>query len=178
MTGTERTRLVVLRDPSGSGKSSTARRLRERLGRSVALVEQDYLRRIVLKELDVSGGANVDLIETTARFALDRGWHVIVEGILAAGRYADMLDRLRRDHRGSTAFYYFDVALAETLRRHRTRSQAAEFGDDEMRDWYQPADHLGFTEERVVPETSTLDETVRRILHEAFDEPTSSERVG
>ncbi|MGP4021251.1 hypothetical protein [Saccharopolyspora sp. 5N708] len=39
--GTEGTRLVVLRGPSGSGKSSTARRLRDHLGRSVALIEQD-----------------------------------------------------------------------------------------------------------------------------------------
>ncbi|MCI2417396.1 AAA family ATPase [Saccharopolyspora sp. K220] len=166
--GSGDTRLVVLRGPSGSGKSSTARRLRAHLGRGVALVEQDYLRRVVLKERDVPGGANIELISATARFALDRGWHVIVDGIMYAERYREMLDQLRRDHLGSSAFYYFDVAWEETLRRHETRPQAAEFGVEEMRGWYRDADLLGFVAERTIPQVSTLDETVTRILREAF----------
>jgi hypothetical protein len=47
------TKLVVLRGNAGSGKSSTAQELRRRLGRGVAWVEQDYLRRVVLREHDV-----------------------------------------------------------------------------------------------------------------------------
>lgn len=169
-TGTENSRLVVLRGPSGSGKSSTAHRLRAHLGRNVALIEQDYFRRIVLKERDVPGGANIELISTAVRFALDRGWHVVCEGIMHATRYRDMLDQLRRDHVGSTMFYYFDVSWDETLRRHETRPQVAEFGHDEMRRWYRAEDQLGFVEERVVPQESTLDGTVRRVLREAFSE--------
>lgn len=42
MTGSPDTRLVVLRGNSGSGKSTTARTLRERLGRGTAWVEQDH----------------------------------------------------------------------------------------------------------------------------------------
>lgn len=167
-TGSESTRLVVVRGPSGSGKSSAARALRAHLGRSLALVEQDYLRRIVLKEHDVPGGANIELISRTARFALDRGWDVVLEGIMHAERYSTMLDKLRHDHAGQTAFYYFDVSWRETVRRHQTRPQAQEFGVEEMRGWYRPRDLLGFAEERIVPETSTLDETVDRILDDVF----------
>ncbi|WP_027941675.1 AAA family ATPase [Amycolatopsis taiwanensis] len=174
--GTEDTRLVVLRGPSGSGKSSTARRLRGHLGRSVALIEQDYFRRVVLKERDVSGGANIELISAAARFALDRGWNVIVEGIMRAERYANMLGDLRNDHLGKTVFYYFDVAWEETLRRHGTRPQAAEFGIDEMREWYRAGDQLGFAEERIIPQTSTLDETVHRILREGFGDMADNPR--
>ncbi|GAA4888834.1 kinase [Pseudonocardia sp. C8] len=176
-TGSKNSRLVVLRGPSGSGKSSTARRLRAQLGRSVALIEQDYFRRTVLKERDVPGGANIELISTAIRFALDRGWHVICEGIMHAARYRDMLDRLRRDHVGGTTFYYFDISWAETLRRHETRPQAAEFGHDEMQKWYRAADQLGFTEERVIPEESPLDDTVHRILGEAFSESAAPQRA-
>src|ERR671919_85356 len=129
--GSKNTRLIVLRGPSGSGKSTTARRLRDHLGRSVALIEQDYFRRVVLKERDVPGGANIELISTAARFALDRGWNVIIEGIMHAEHYANMLDELRHDHLGTSVFYYFDVSWEETLRRHETRPQAAEFGIDE-----------------------------------------------
>ena len=57
-TGTSATRLIVLRGNSGSGKSTVARAVRERYGRGCALVEQDYLRRIVLRELDGDGGGS------------------------------------------------------------------------------------------------------------------------
>lgn len=174
-TGTEDTRLVVLRGPSGAGKSTTARRLRDHLGRTVALVEQDYLRRIVLKELDLPGGGAPDLISLVARYALDLGLDVIVEGILGAAHHAPMLERLAADHAGRSTFYRFDVSWAETVRRHETRPQSHEFTIDDMRGWWHGADPLPFVEERVVPETASLEETVARILSEVFPEitPTS-----
>jgi hypothetical protein len=42
----------VIRGNSGSGKTTTAHEVRRRYGRGCALVEQDYLRRIVLREHD------------------------------------------------------------------------------------------------------------------------------
>jgi hypothetical protein len=122
----------------------------------------------VLKERDAPGGAAIELMSLATRFALDHGWNVIVEGIMHAERYRDMLGRLRDDHSGPTAFYYFDVSWGETVRRHATRPQAREFGVDEMRMWYCAADWLHFREERLIPETFTLDETVLHILKESF----------
>jgi hypothetical protein len=168
-TGTDQTRLIVLRGNSGSGKTSTAKALRAHLGRGTALVEQDYLRRIVLKEHDIADGANIGLISQTTRYALDHGYDVILDGILNAARYGSMLDVLQHDHRGQSSFYYFDVSFAETLRRHATRPQAKEFGIEEMRGWYRERDSLAFTEERLVLETSSLDETVNRILNEVYE---------
>lgn len=90
--------LIVLRGNSGSGKSSIARAVRARYGRGLALVEQDYLRRQLLKELDLPGGNAAELIAQTVRFALDAGYHVLCEGILHRDRYGPMLDQLRRAH--------------------------------------------------------------------------------
>jgi predicted ABC-type ATPase len=101
--------LIILRGNSGSGKSSIAREVRARHGRGIALVEQDYLRRIVLRERDQPGGHAAALIAQTVRFALDIGYHVICEGILHSARYRPMLDDLRRAHRGTTLAYYIDV---------------------------------------------------------------------
>ena len=43
--------LVIIRGNSGSGKTSTAREVRRRYGqRGLAAVEQDYMRRVVLRE--------------------------------------------------------------------------------------------------------------------------------
>jgi hypothetical protein len=160
--------LVVLRGNSGSGKTSVAMGLRTRLGRGLALVQQDVLRRLVLKERDVPRGANIGLISMTTRYALDHGYDVILEGIMRAERYADMLAALAADHRGPTVFYYYDVSFTETVRRHGTRPQASEFGVEDMCQWYRDRDLLPFTEERILTEAASLPDTVDRILCEVF----------
>jgi predicted kinase len=165
--GTGSTRLIVLRGNSGSGKSSVAAEVRARYGRGIALVGQDNLRRVVLRERDVPGGANIGLIDTVARFALARGFHVLIEGILHAARYGAMLDALRGDHRGVSCFYYLDVPFEETMRRHATRPQAAEFGRAEMHSWYRERDLLPGGIEQVVPAENSLDDTVRHVMRDA-----------
>ncbi|MEU7752224.1 kinase [Micromonospora sp. NPDC049101] len=162
-TGSPATILVCVRGNSGSGKSSIARELRRRHGRGCALVEQDYLRRIVLRERDKPGGAAPALIGQTVRFALDHGYHVVVEGIMHASRYRRMLTGLRDGHRGRSLFCYLDVSLPETLRRHRTRPQAGEFTAEQMSGWYAAHDVLGWPDELVLPETTTLEAAVEAI---------------
>ena len=160
-------RLIVIRGNSASGKSAVAAEIRRRHGRGLAIVGQDNLRRQVLRERDVPGGANIDLIDLTARFALDRGFHVIVEGILYADHYGRMLTALIADQAGLARAYYLDVPWAETLRRHATKPQAAEYGEREMRGWFRERDLLPGGLERVIPAASSLDETVRRIMAES-----------
>ncbi len=161
--GSAASTLVVIRGNSGSGKSTVARELRRRCGRGWALVDQDYLRRIVLWEHDKPGGLAPALIAHTVRFALDNGRDVILEGILYTARYRDMIASLWRAHRGRTSFFYLDVSLEETLRRHTTRPQASQFSADDMRAWYTPGDLLGFSGERVIPEVSSLEGSIAMI---------------
>jgi predicted kinase len=158
--GGESTRLIVLRGNSGSGKSSVAAEVRARHGRGIALVGQDNLRRVVLRERDVPGGANIGLIDTVARYALGHGFHVIIDGILRATTYGAMLDTLHHDHQGISRFYYFDVPFEETMRRHAARPQATEFGREEMSGWYRELDLLPSGIEQVIPAASSLDTTV------------------
>lgn len=161
--GSAATTLVVIRGNSGSGKSSIARSLRDHFGRGVALVEQDYLRRVLLREREQPGAVAPALIEQTARFCLDHGYHVIVEGVLAASRHAEMINRLIQAHRGRSFVFYLDVTWEETLRRHATRPQAAEFSAEDMRGWYLPRDLLGVDGEHVIPEHVTLQRSVAYI---------------
>ena len=166
MVGSAQTRLIVVRGNSASGKSSTAAGIRHRFGRGLALVGQDNLRREVLRERDRPGAPNIGLIDTVARYALDAGYHVVVEGVLYADRYGEMLTRLGHDHRGPTHYYYMDVPFAETLRRHATKPQAAEFGEAVLRSWYRECDLLPAGIETVIGADSGLDETVGRIMLE------------
>jgi predicted kinase len=159
-TGTTGTRLIVIRGNSGSGKSTIARRLRANYGRGCALVEQDYLRRVVLRERDTPGGLAIGLIEQTVRYALDGGFHAILEGILHRHKYAPMLERLITAHAGTTTVVYLDVSLEETFRRHGQRPQAADFTQDDMRGWYQHRDLLGAPGELVLDEDTSEDQAV------------------
>ncbi|PXY16720.1 kinase [Prauserella flavalba] len=169
-TGSESTRLAIVRGNSGSGKSSVALAVRSHLGRTCAVAAQDVIRRTILKERDVPGGVNIGLLSTVARYALDNGFHVIVEGILHAERYGDMLAELAADHRGRTGVYYLDVSFEESLRRHEARPQSGEFGAEHMREWYRERDLLGLAGEQLIPSASSLQNTVARILAEVFEQ--------
>lgn len=136
-----------------------ARALRAQYGYGLAWVEQDYIRRVLLREHDVAAGKNIDLIGLNVRYALGAGYHVVLEGILNAGHYKAMLERLHHDFGGH--WYYFDLPFDETARRHATRPQASEFSVQDMQTWYQERDLLDFVSE------SSLGDTVQRIWLEA-----------
>jgi predicted kinase len=156
--------LIVIRGNSGSGKSTVARALRARWGRGTALVDQDTLRRQILREhVDVPDPIAPGLIDLTARYALDHGYRVIVEGILDRRRYGDMLIQLLKDH-GGRAFSLV-IPWPETVRRHATREQADQFTVDEMRGWWRERDLLGVPREVLISDASTVDETVAAIEH-------------
>lgn len=161
---TPATRLIILRGNSASGKSTVAAEIRARYGRGLAIVAQDNLRRVILRERDVPGGANIGLIDLTARYALDHGYHVIIEGIMYADRYGPMLTRLRADHVGQTASYYFDIEFNQTLQRHATKTQAAEYGEAEMASWYRPCDLLPGMTEEIITAAMSVDQIVTRVM--------------
>ncbi len=168
-TGSEETRLIVLRGNSASGKSSVAAGIRDRFGRGLAVVGQDNLRRVVLRELDRPGGANMGLIDTVARYALEAGYHAVVEGILYADRYGDMLTGLVADHRGVSRCYYLDVPLDETFVRHSSKADAlyrAQVTEQHLRDWYRERDLLPGGIEAVVDSRSALERTIDRVMRE------------
>ncbi|MGW1061167.1 AAA family ATPase [Micromonospora rubida] len=159
--------LVIIRGNSGSGKTTAAREVRRRFGRGAALLEQDYLRRTVLREHD---SASIDpvapaFITATARTALDLGYHVILEGILHTERYATMLHQLITNHPGPVAVFYLDVSFHETVRRHLNRAEPIPVTPDEMRGWYTHRDLLDIPKETVIGENSTLEQSVTTILH-------------
>ena len=158
-------KLIILRGNSGCGKSSTARLLRERLGSQIAWVEQDYLRRIVLKEKESEGARNIELIRQTVEFCLSTGQNVVLEGILNASRYKPMLKELLvkwPDH----YVYYFEVSLEETVRRHASKPNAHEFGVKEMTEWFVSHDVLDVDREVIIPESMSQPEIIQRILDE------------
>jgi predicted kinase len=159
--------LIVIRGNCGSGKSSVAQGLRDAYGHGLAVVGQDVIRRTILREKDRPGGVSVGLIDVAARYSLEHGFHVVVEGILYADRYEEMLAALRRDYPVTSFFFYLDVPLDETLRRHASRAMAAEVPPQSLREWYRPRDLLSSVSERVIGGGSALQQTIETIAAES-----------
>ncbi|MFG1992138.1 AAA family ATPase [Actinoplanes sp. NPDC048988] len=161
-------KLVVIRGNSGSGKTSVAHEVRRRYGRGCALVEQDYLRRVVLREHGGDGTPAVApaFITTVVRAALGHGYHVVLEGILHSGQYAEPLRELIASH-PETSVYWMEVSFDETVRRHGRRPTPIPVTAGQMRAWYTPMDLLGVPGEQIIPESSSFEETVATVLHDS-----------
>lgn len=55
--------------------------------------------------------------------------------------------------------YYFDIPFEETLVRHASKSNTHEFGEKEMREWWNEKDYLNMPNEKILrtgPKTWTI----------------------
>lgn len=167
--------LIVLRGNSASGKTTVASELQRNLGAGTANVGQDHFRRVVLREHDVANGDNIGLLANTIRYCAGIGYNVIVEGILVASHYRDMLCRVIGEHAGPTHIFYLQVSLDEALRRHQERPLAMKVPPEEFRRWYVPSDLLGVTGEVVLDATADIQVTVGAIMS-ALGKPVNTRR--
>ena len=161
-------RLIIIRGNSGSGKTTVAKELRSRLGDGLSddtmLVQQDVVRRDILRERDTANKTAVlMLIELMVEFGRKQGRTVILEGILSAKKYGTMLTEVMSKF-DEVYVYYFDLPFEETLRRHSTKPNAHEFGEKEMREWWKEKDYLGSKNERILGEDLSAGELVELIL--------------
>lgn len=166
--------LIIIRGNSASGKTRVAHAIRERYGYGIAIVSQDVLRRDILKQKDDPGNPAIGLIDLTARYALDHGYHTIVEGILFSQSHAEMLTKLVTDHVGPTACFYYDLSFEETVRRHATKPQAAEYGAEMMANWYRERDLIPALNETILSHDVMLDDAVS-LMMDAVDLGTQSD---
>ena len=135
---------------------------------AVGKIQQDLIRRNLLREHDRPGGLNIDLIALNVRFCLEHDYDVILEGILYADRYGDMIRTLINEHRGRSFVYYYDIPFEETLRRHASKENCHEYGMKEMGEWFVEHDLLGVPGEQIIGTDQTQENTVAHILAEAL----------
>ena len=83
------TKVIIIRGNSGSGKSSLAKEVQNRIGFHTLLISQDTIRRELL--YDKPGNKTVELIDHLIRYGLENCDYMIIEGILKEHRYGDML---------------------------------------------------------------------------------------
>jgi hypothetical protein len=170
-TGSQSTCLIVIRGNSASGKTSVASKIRERYGHGLAIVSQDVLRRDILRVKDEPVNPAIGLIDLTARYAMDHGFHVIVEGIMGSASYGEMLTTLVGDHAGRSACFIYDLDFDETVRRHASKPQATEYGADLMREWYYERDLVSALNETILGPEVSLDAAASMMMEAVNLEP-------
>lgn len=161
-------KLIIIRGNSGSGKTTVAKEVRSRIGDglsdSTMLIQQDTLRRDILRERDMlEKRATIELIELVAEFGRKQGRTVILEGIFSVKKYGAMLSKLASRF-DEVYVYYFDLPFAETLARHVTKPNAHEFGEKEMREWWNEKDFLGMSNEKTLNEGMNVEDIVSQII--------------
>ncbi len=157
-------RLIIIRGNSGSGKTSVAKALQKEIGRNTLLISQDTVRREMLWAHDGSETTALPLLIDLLEYGVKNSEITILEGILKASWYKPLFERARQLFEESIFAYYYDLPFEETLRRHKTKDNRFDFGEEEMRRWWNEKDYIGFIQEAVLTEETSLTETVQRIL--------------
>ncbi len=162
-------KLIILRGPSGSGKTIISKILFEKSLNKIALIEQDHYR-FIFKPAGGGGKTNSPtihkMIKSDTLIALNDGYDVVLEGILGVNSYDTVLKEIMDTHPNNNFLYYFDISFEETIRRHSTRivMLGSGFDEEDMRQWYSASQKsIHFTEE-IIPEPSTVRDTVIQIL--------------
>ena len=160
------TKLIIIRGNSGSGKTTIAKSLQNHFGEETLLVSQDTIRRNMLNVRDKQGNLSIDLIRQIAEFGKDKCEFVIVEGILNKNRYGEMLNNLIQFYNKKAYTYYFDLSFEETVIRHNSRSKKTEFGEDSLREWWNPKDFLAGDGETLLTNNLSQNDVLKVILNQ------------
>lgn len=164
-----KSKLIILRGNSGSGKTTTAQNLQKHFGRGTLMVPQDVVRRDMLDVQNREGNLSIDLIRQIAEYGKGNCEYIIVEGIFDKKRYGAMLNKLIRFYDSKASIYYFDLSFDETVARHNTRNKRLEFGEDSLRSWWQPNDYLDVDGEVKLTNEMSQDEVLKLILERLQD---------
>lgn len=159
-------KLIILRGNSGSGKTTTAKALQKKFGHGTMLISQDVVRR---EMLFVKDGPDTEAIKLLNELVLYGKKHcniVILEGILNSRWYRKLFENLHNEFGNQIFAYYFNIPFEETLNRHKQKPNAHEFGEKEMRKWWNEKDLIGMILEVCIHKELSLTEIVNIIYQD------------
>lgn len=122
------------------------------------------LRREILYVRDHPEALSVPYMDMSARFALEHGLHVVIEGILHSKIYGAMFARLRSDHLGVTHSSCYELELDETLGRLRTKPLVEEVSGDTVASRYRISDRVREFDELVFDATISARDALECVL--------------
>lgn len=156
------TKLIIIRGPSGAGKSTVAKALMGLTTRPTVLVDLDYYRFGYVNSPNNEHQIEYVLSGNDVISSLKLGFDVIFDGNFTAASRMNFLKRLFAEHPDENYLFYLEASLEETLKRHNTKINSR-IDTDKMKEVYQFASPVGHKDEVVIPEDSSVDETVQLI---------------
>ena len=160
------TKLIILRGPSSSGKTTVMNELKSRSPRRVATVEADIFKHKILHSQDGSKELTAKLCSDVIRRLLVSGYDVVAEGLFSAKYYKNVFDDIESAHPHDNHFYYFDISLAEVIRRHSMRSKSTEFSSDYVAELYKKTSPLEHMQERRIDDHMLIEQIIDMIAAE------------
>ncbi|MBE5966095.1 MAG: uridine kinase [Lachnospiraceae bacterium] len=160
--------LIILRGNSGSGKTTTGKVLQRKFGYGTMLISQDAVRREMLFVKDGPNPKAGQLLFELALYGKRHCQIVILEGILNSKWYRQLFEDLLREFNHHIFAYYFDIPFEETLIRHQQKPNAHEFGEKEMREWWNDKDFIDIIPEVSLHKDLSLNEIVDMIYHDVI----------
>lgn len=158
-------KLIILRGNSGSGKSTIAKELQNRLGTNTMLISQDVIRRDMLKVKDGENTPALPLMKELLVYGHSHSNIVILEGIMYADWYKPLFELAVQLYGTKVYAYYFDLPFEETLKRHQTKPNCHEFGEDAMRRWWRENDFSDVLNEVSITAEKNIDDIVEDICN-------------
>src|SRR5690554_3105464 len=153
-------KLIILRGNSGSGKTTTGKALQRKFGHGTMLISQDVVRREMLFVKDGPNPEASKLLLELAIYGKRNCDIVILEGILNSKWYKNLFDNLLHEFKNQIFAYYYDIPFEETLNRHQQKPNAHEFGEKEMKEWWNEKDLLDIIPEVLLYKELSLNKTV------------------
>ncbi len=157
-------KLIILRGNSGSGKTTVARELQKKFGKNTMLISQDAVRRDMLRVKDGSETEAIPLMKKLIEYGNVHSEVTILEGIMYSEWYKPLFEFANQLYGGEISAYYFDISFEETLKRHKTKPNCLEFGEEAMRRWWKEKDYSEVLLEAPITEEQELQSIVQDIF--------------
>ena len=158
-------KLIILRGNSGSGKTTIAKKLQNKFGGNTMLISQDMVRKDILSVKDGRNTLALPLMKELLIYGNKHCEIVILEGIMYADWYAPLFELAIQLYDTKVYAYYFDLPFEETLKRHKTKPNCNNFGEEEMRRWWREKDYSDFLNEISITADKEEEQTVLDIFN-------------
>ena len=163
-------KLIILRGNSGSGKTTVAKQLQNRFGSNTMLISQDMIRRDILKAKDGENSPAIPLMKELLIYGNTHSNVVILEGIMYADWYKPLFELAVQLYDTKIYAYYFDLPFEETLKRHQTKPNWHEFGEEAMRGWWREKDFSDILNETSITSEKDIESIVKDIYNTVLNE--------
>ena len=104
------------------------------------LNSQDVIRRDMLRVKDGENTLALPLMKELLVYGSSHSDFVVLEGIMYADWYKSLFELAIQLYDTKVYAYYFDIPFEETLKRHQTKPNCNDFGEEAMRRWWREKD--------------------------------------